>query len=86
MVAVYVPKVAEFSTMIDVSRDQVGVRVINFSEDYHKIESDGDLIFNRKELKMKPAVWYGLFTGGLDGNISHFGRDELRVIGSNAKA
>ena len=32
---------------------------------------------------MKPAVWYGIFTGGLDGKIAEFGRDEVRVVGTN---
>ena len=32
---------------------------------------------------MKPAVWYGIFTGGLDGEIVDFGRDEVRVTGTN---
>ncbi len=31
---------------------------------------------------MKPAVWYGLFTGGMNGEIAEFGREEVRVVGT----
>jgi hypothetical protein len=50
---------------------------------YYRIESSAEIVFNRKAMKMKPAVWYGLFTGGLNGEIAEFGREEVRVIGTN---
>jgi hypothetical protein len=34
-------------------------------------------------MQMKPAVWYGLFTGGVNGEIAEFGRDHVRVVGTN---
>jgi hypothetical protein len=34
-------------------------------------------------MKMKPALWYGIFTGGLNGEIKAFGRDEVTIIGTN---
>ena len=39
--------------------------------------------FDRKAMEMKPAVWYGIFTGGLTGEIAEWGRDHVRVIGTN---
>jgi len=36
-------------------------------------------------MKMKPAVWYGIFTGGINGEIAEFGREEVRAIGTNKR-
>ena len=44
------------------------------------IESDEALEFNRKELGLKPAVWYGMFTGGLCGRIDTFDKDRVRIV------
>jgi hypothetical protein len=46
---------------------------------YTLIESAEPLTFMRKELGLKPAVWYGLFTGGLQGRIEQFDRDLVRI-------
>jgi len=48
-------------------------------EDYAVIESQSPMEFSRKELGVKPAVWYGLFTGGLQGRITVFDRDRVRI-------
>jgi len=50
---------------------------------YYKITATGEVTFNRKEMQMKPALWFGMFTGGLNGEIKSFGRDEVTVIGTN---
>jgi hypothetical protein len=83
MVVVYVLDVPEFHEMVRTARDKPGCRISHSEKGYYRIESDGDIVFNRKEMKMKPAVWYGLFTGGLNGEIAEFGREEVRVIGTN---
>ncbi|WP_369796451.1 hypothetical protein [Cupriavidus sp. amp6] len=44
------------------------------------IASDEPLEFGRRALGLKPAVWYGLFTGGLDGKIERFDRDIVRIV------
>ena len=35
---------------------------------YYKVTSPTEIVLNRKAMNMKPAVWYGLFTGGMNGN------------------
>jgi len=83
MVVVYVLDVAEFHEIVASAQRKPQYRVHRSDKGYYRIESDTDIVFNRKEMKMKPAVWYGLFTGGLNGEIAEFGRDEVRVIGTN---
>jgi hypothetical protein len=46
----------------------------------HVIESDTAVEFGRRELGLKPAVWWGLFTGGMVGAIQHYDKDRV-VIG-----
>lgn len=83
MVRVFVLKVDEFMPLVNTAREMPQCRVTDSSEDYFLIEADAEIVFNRKDMKMKPAVWYGVFTGGLDGQIAEFGRDTVRVIGTN---
>jgi len=82
MVSVYVLNVPEFLPMVEAARNMDGVR-IKEGHMYTRLEADSSITFNRKHMKMKPAIWYGIFTGGIDGEILDFGRDEVRVIGSN---
>lgn len=82
MVVLYVLDVPEFRSIVEVGRAR-GLKVSDSSKGYFRIESETEIVLNRRELAMKPAVWYGLFTGGLNGEIAEFGRDEVRVIGTN---
>jgi hypothetical protein len=83
MVVVYVLDVAEFQEIVEAARRRPECRVEKSDKGYYRIEADSEIVFNRKEMKMKPAVWYGLFTGGLNGEIAEFGREQVRVIGTN---
>ena len=83
MIRVYVLDVAEFRPMVDAAREMTHCHIRETDDDYFVIEADTEIIFSRKDMKMKPAVWYGIFTGGLEGEIAEFGRDEVRVIGTN---
>lgn len=83
MIRVYVLDVPEFRPMIDTTRDLEEVTVSGPDRGYWTIEAPTELTFHRKAMKMKPAVWYGIFTGGLDGEIVEWGREEVRVVGTN---
>lgn len=83
MIEVHVIDVPEFGAMIDTQRDRPEVSVTGPRKGYWTISSPTELNFDRKAMKMKPAVWYGIFTGGLNGEIAEWGRDTVRVIGSN---
>ena len=79
LVRMFVPDVEEFAALVEAARAQPACRVSAPLADYHVIESDTPLEFRRKELKLKPAVWNGLFTGGLRGRIEALDRDVVRI-------
>lgn len=83
MIEVHVIDVPEFRPMIDSQRGQPGVSIAGPKRGYWTISAVTELCFDRKAMKMKPAVWYGIFTGGLNGEIADWGRDQVRVIGTN---
>ncbi|AWV05648.1 VOC family protein (plasmid) [Burkholderia sp. JP2-270] len=76
----FVPALAEFASVVDAARQNAEYRVSQPSSDYFLIEAQSALEFDRRALGMKPAVWYGLFTGGLRGRIEAFDKDRVRVI------
>ncbi|MGF6997154.1 VOC family protein [Paraburkholderia sp. GAS32] len=77
---IFVPALAEFASVVDAARCNPEYRVSQPSPGYFLIESEEALEFNRKELGLKPAVWYGLFTGGLCGRIDTFDKDRVRIV------
>jgi hypothetical protein len=77
---IFVPALAEFSSVVDAARRTPGYHVSRPSPGYFLIESKDALEFNRKELGLKPAIWYGLFTGGLCGRIDTFDKDRVRIV------
>ncbi len=79
-IRIYVLDVPEFSTLVAAARSISGCRISQPIAGYTLIESNQPLEFRRKELGLKPAVWYGLFTGGLQGRITQFDRDLVRVV------
>lgn len=83
MVILYVLDVAEFLPIVEAARKLPDCQITKSEKGYWKIVSSTEIVLNRKAMQMKPAVWYGLFTGGMNGEIASFGRDEVRVIGTN---
>lgn len=82
-VGIYVPRLAEFSALVHDAAARPECRV-TAAGDYDLIEAGQAMEFRRKALGLKPAVWYGLFTGGVRGRIEVFDRD--RVVIAPARA
>ena len=83
MVVLYVLDVKEFLPIVETAQKLPGVTIAKSGKGYYKVTSPSEIVLNRKAMNMKPAVWYGLFTGGMNGEIAEFGREEVRVIGTN---
>jgi hypothetical protein len=78
-IKLFVPAVPEFAPLVKAASARAYCRVSAPLPEYQLIESSEPLEFERKELGLKPAVWYGLFTGGLKGRIEVFDRDRVRI-------
>ncbi len=83
MVVIYVLDVPEFLPIVEAARKLPDCNITKAEKGYWRVASPTEIILNRKDMNMKPAVWYGLFTGGINGEIAEFGRDVVRVIGTN---
>lgn len=86
MPRLYVVDVPEFQPVVEAARTNAACKVSAARKGYWLIESEGEVSFNRKEMGLKPALWYGIFTGGLDGEIAEWGRETVRIIGTNRPA
>ncbi|SAK74119.1 glyoxalase [Caballeronia temeraria] len=75
---IFVLNVPEFASLIDAARKLAICRVEERGE-YTEISATEPVSFERRALGLKPAVWYGLFTGGLNGRIECFDRDVVRI-------
>lgn len=76
---IHVPAVPEFAALVDAARRRAGCRVIE-GPMHHVIEADAPVEFGRRELGLKPAVWWGLFTGGVRGTIESYDREHVRIV------
>ncbi|KFC64822.1 hypothetical protein FG93_05112 [Bosea sp. LC85] len=83
MVVLYVLDVPEFLPIVEACRKFGHCRIAKSDEGYYRIQASGEITLNRKAMQLKPAIWYGLFTGGMNGEIAEFGRETVRVIGTN---
>lgn len=83
MPIIYVVDVPEFRPIVESARKKQGYSVNDPVKGYYRIETAGEMTFNRKEMQLPPAIWYGMFTGGMDGEIKSFGREEVTIIGTN---
>ena len=77
-VRIFVPRVEEFSALIEDASRRADCAVLP-ADEFDCIVADAPLEFRRKTLGLKPAVWYGLFTGGVRGAIDVFDRDRVRI-------
>jgi catechol 2,3-dioxygenase-like lactoylglutathione lyase family enzyme len=77
-VGLYVPRLEEFSSLVREAATRPECRITAL-DGYDLIEADAAIEFTRKSLGLKPAVWYGLFTGGVRGRIEIFDRDRVIV-------
>ncbi len=83
MPRLYVVDVPEFRPVVDAARKRPEYSVTEARKGYWMIQSSGPMTFNRTEMQLKPALWYGMFTGGLDGEITEWGRETVTIIGTN---
>lgn len=78
-IVVLVPDVSEFEPIVRAARQDVTCHVSEARAGYRIISAHEPIVFHRRKLGLKPAVWYGLLTGGIRGTIEQFDREVLRI-------
>ena len=78
--AMFVLNVPEFEAVIEVAKTRDGYSVVPVNDNYVRIEGNPNIEFSRKELGFKPAVWYGILTGGLVGHIESIDMDAIKIV------
>jgi hypothetical protein len=79
----YVLDVPEFSALVEAARKSGRCTVHPKRGYYQFVEFDTEIEILRRDTGMKEAVWYGCLTAGLDGKITHFDRDRLKLAATN---
>lgn len=74
--------VEEFRPVLDAARQIPTARVTGPENGYWQIEANEELRFQRKPMGFKPALWWSMLTGGYQGQIVAYDREELRLVGS----
>jgi len=77
--AVLVIDVEEFHPVVEAARAMPGATVTGPHAGYWRIDSSSELVFQRKPMGFKPALWWSMLTGGYAGRIHTYTRDELRI-------
>jgi hypothetical protein len=79
----YVLDVPEFASIVEVSRHMPDVDVRRHAG-YWRISTPHALVYSRRGLRLKPAVWWGLFTGGYVGRIAEMTPNCVRLVRDGA--
>jgi len=79
MPSIFILDVQEFNPLVQYARTREDLRVSGPCKGYWRIDADSAILFSRKELGFKPAVWNGALTGGLVGEVEQFDKDTLRI-------
>jgi hypothetical protein len=79
MPRLFVLDVPEFAALPEVARKQSCFRISRAANHYWCLECDEEIVLSRRGLRLKPAVWFGVLTGGFDGEVIEFTRNVLRI-------
>jgi hypothetical protein len=76
---IFVPDIPEFLPIVSAARVAPGCRVQAAVRGYWRIEADAVIRLDRKQMKLGPALWNSLLSGGFHGRIEEYGRDQLTL-------
>ena len=79
----YVLDVAEFSPLVRAAEKNESCRVHPVIAGYRYIEFDGEIEIMRETTGLGEAVWFGCLTAGLDGKITSFTSDSIKLAPTN---
>ena len=76
--AVHIVDLPEWRSAIEWARSAPELTVTE-QDGYQIVSAPGSVEFDRRTVGLRPALWYTLPAGGLEGTIAQFDRDTLRV-------
>jgi hypothetical protein len=79
----YVLDVPEFSSLVAAAVKSGRCRVHPKRGYYQFVEFENEIEILRHDTCMSEAVWYGCLTGALDGKITHFDAERLKLVATN---
>jgi hypothetical protein len=79
----YVLDVPEFSSLVDAAMKSGDCKLHPKRGHYQFVEFENEIEILRRDTRMSEAVWYGCLTGGLDGKITQFDSDRLKLVATN---
>lgn len=78
-VRIFVPDIPEFAAVIAAGRQAAHCEVQLPRHGYWCLRATNTLSFERKPMKLGPALWNSLLSGGFEGRIVEYGRDRLVI-------
>ena len=79
----YVLDVAEFDPLVRAAEKHERCRVHPVIAGYRYVEFDGEIEIKRDATGLGEAVWFGCLTAGLDGKITSFTSDSIKLAPTN---
>lgn len=79
----YVLNVPEFASLVEAAMKSGRCRLHPRIGHYQFVEFENEIEILRSDTRMNEAVWYGCMTGGLDGKISCFDSERLKLTATN---
>ncbi len=79
----YVLDVAEFDPLVRAAERHADCRVHPAIAGYRYVEFDGEIEITRESTGLGEAVWFGCLTAGLNGKITSFTSQAIRLAPTN---
>ena len=79
----YVLDVAEFDPLVRAAEKHERCRVHPVIAGYRYVEFDGEIEIMREATGLGEAVWFGCLTAGLDGKITSFTSESIKLAPTN---
>ena len=79
----YVLDVAEFDPLVRAAEKNDRCRVHNVIAGYRYVEFDGEIEITRESTGLGEAVWFGCLTAGLNGKITSFTSQSIKLAPTN---
>lgn len=79
----YVLDVSEFDPLVHAAQSHPRCRVHPVIAGYRYVEFDGEIEIKRETTGLGEAVWFGCLTAGLDGKITSFTSDSIKLAPTN---